>query len=82
MRKRDFRRQLDEVIDFEIENVKMLKTLVETSQTHFMAVSETGETPFMYGKNLPELLARKIELTESHRSSPPFIDDQIIWKTN
>jgi hypothetical protein len=45
-----------------------------------MAVSKEGETPLIYGKNLPELVKKKILLMEKHIDDEPFIDPDYMLK--
>ncbi len=80
-KQKKYHEQLQSVIDSEVENAKALKALLADSQTHFMAMSKTGETAYMYGENLPELVERKIALIAEYRHVTPRIDDQIMWKT-
>ena len=39
-----------------------------------MALAKEGETPLIYGKNLAELVKKKIVLMEKHINDEPFID--------
>jgi len=64
----------------EIENVKDLLELWETSRVDFMVVSKTGETGYIYGENLGELLRQKIQLMKEYRDVEPRIDPDIMWK--
>jgi hypothetical protein len=40
----------------------------------FMATTDQGETPLIYGENLRESLQRRMALMEAHRDDEPFID--------
>jgi hypothetical protein len=71
---------LQEMIDLDLDNTRNLLDLWENSETEFMLVSGVGETSFVYGENLGELLVRKIELTERYRDVEPRIDTDIIWR--
>jgi len=39
-----------------------------------------GETSFIYGENLGDLLRRKLELTAQYRHHAPRIDTNIMWR--
>ena len=39
-----------------------------------MATTDLGESPLMHGRNLKDLLARRIALMERHAKDDPFID--------
>jgi len=70
---------LDEMIGFEIENSREIKRLLE-SGVEFMAMTDKGETPLVYGDNLKVLLDIRIELMEKHRYDEPYIDFDYIEK--
>ncbi|MFO7617761.1 MAG: hypothetical protein R6V75_10975, partial [Bacteroidales bacterium] len=55
---------LQEMIRLEIANSREIISLLETG-VEFIALTDQGETPLMYGTNLPELLLRRIELMEA-----------------
>ena len=78
--RRVWRAHLDRVIDSELENTRALLDLWRTADTEFMVVSQTGETPFLYGENFGELLERRIRLMEQYRHSEPRIEEGILWK--
>jgi len=78
--KKECRIYLDDVMTKEIQNAKDLLQLWQTSKVNFMVVSKTGETSYIYGENLGELIKRKIELMEAYRGVEPRIDDKIMWK--
>jgi hypothetical protein len=71
---------LRDMVLSEIENIKKLLKLWETSQTDFMLVSDQGESVHIYGENFGELLARKIELMQGHENDTPYIDPNFIWR--
>jgi hypothetical protein len=71
---------LQEMIDLDVENTRSLLDLWETSDIEFMLVSDVGETSFVYGDNLGELLRTKLRLTERYRHNAPRIDRDIIWR--
>ncbi|MCJ7682262.1 MAG: hypothetical protein MUP70_16165, partial [Candidatus Aminicenantes bacterium] len=61
------RRQIEELMDREIQNSRDLMDLCNDAGVEWMIVAENGETPFLYGDNMSELLARRIGLMERHR---------------
>ncbi len=69
----------DMVLD-EMENARDLLDLWETSSTKFMAVSAVGETTFIYGENLGELIRRKLELMAGREDDEPYIDPNFMWR--
>ncbi len=73
-------RLLKDMVLSEIENIKKLLKLWETSQTNFMLISDQGESVHIYGENFGELLARKIELMQGHENDTPYIDPNFIWR--
>ncbi len=78
--KKNWRKYLDEMMARDLQNTKDLLELWNTSPVDFMVVSKTGETSFIYGENLGELLQRKIALVEKYRHVEPRIDMNIMWK--
>jgi len=71
---------VQDMIDRDLANTRDLLDLWENSETEFMLVSAVGETSFIYGENLGDLLRRKIELTQTYRHAEPSIDRDIIWR--
>ncbi len=71
---------LQAMIDEDLANTKALLALWHGCERPFMLTSEAGETPYIYGANFAEHLARKITLTERYRDEAPFIDSDIIWR--
>lgn len=69
----------DIVLD-EKENAKALLNHVQTAETEWMHLSDIGETTFIYGENLEELLQRKIDLMEGREDDKPFIDPDYMWR--
>jgi hypothetical protein len=69
----------DMVLD-EMENARDLLDLWETSQTPFMAISAVGETTFIYGDNLGDLIRRKLELMAGRENDEPYIDPNFMWR--
>jgi len=68
-----WRTVLDRMIAKEIANSRDLMDLVDTG-IEFMATTDLGESPLMHGRNLKDLLARRIALMERHAKDDPFID--------
>lgn len=68
-----YRDPLRDMIRKEIRNSEELIKLLETN-VEFMAMTDQGETPLMYGINLKELLRKRIELMQIHIDDKPFID--------
>ena len=71
---------LQDMMTREIQNTKNLLELWQNSPVHFMVISKSGETSYIYGENLGELLNRKIELMSKYRHVQPRIDPDIMWK--
>ena len=68
---------LKDSINREIANSQDLMEFLRTD-VEFMALTDQGETPLMYGNNLEELVARRIELMRAHINDEPFIDHDYI----
>ncbi|NND70085.1 MAG: hypothetical protein HKN43_00740 [Rhodothermales bacterium] len=68
------------MIDLDLANTRELHDLLSTTESEVVMLSEVGETSFIYGENLIELLERKIALTEKYRSAEPYIDREIMWR--
>jgi hypothetical protein len=64
---------LDRMIAMEIANSRDLMDLVD-SGIEFMATTDLGESPLMHGRNLKDLLTRRVALMEKHAEDDPFID--------
>ncbi len=75
--KKKCRAMLDEMIDKEMENSDTLLGLLD-SDVEFMATTELTETPLIHGRNMKELLTRRIALMSAHRDDEPFIDPEYI----
>lgn len=69
----------DTVLD-EKENARDLLRHVETARTRWMITSAVGETTFIYGNNIAELLRRKIDLMEGRENDEPYIDPDFMWR--
>lgn len=77
--RRRHRAALDDMMRKEIANCEALMALLD-SGVEFMATTELGETPLMHGRNLKELLQRRIALMERHRGDDPFIDHDYMMR--
>lgn len=75
-----WRGYLDDMMTKDIQNTQDLLELWESSRVNFMVVSKSGETSYIYGDNLGDLLRRKIGLMEEYRHVEPKIDDTIMWR--
>jgi len=71
---------LDKMIAREIDNTREFIKLWKEAPLEWMHISMFGETPFIYGENFPELLARKIALMKKHRKDEPFIDPDYMFR--
>ena len=71
--KRFNRDTLKDTIQKEISNTENLLDLFD-SGVEFMALTDKGETPLVYGDNLDELLLKKMALMEKYINDEPFID--------
>ena len=71
--KQRFKSALQDMIRLEIANSEELAGLFRTG-IEFIALTDQGETPLMYGVNLPGLLERRISLMKEHLNDDPFID--------
>jgi len=78
--KRARRELLRDMIHQEIENTRELLELWETTPVEFMAVSSVGETTFIYGENIGDLLRTKIELMTARQDDEPYIDPDFMWR--
>jgi hypothetical protein len=72
--KRRHRAMLADMMEKEIANSEALVRLVD-SGVEFMATTDKGETPLMHGRNLKELLRKRIALMTRHMDDEPFIDN-------
>jgi hypothetical protein len=74
------RKLLAEMIAREIDNAADLLEIWERAPVEWMAVSEFGETPFMYGENFGDLLKKKIALMRRHGRDNPGIDPDFMFR--
>jgi len=69
----------DTVLD-EKENARLLLEHVETATTEWMIQSELGETTFIYGDNIADLIRKKIALMEGRENDEPHVDPDYMWR--
>lgn len=70
-----------EMIDDEIENIKNLLDLWQTSKVDFMPISDLTESMYIYcDKNFADLLKKKIDLMEKHKNDMPYINPNFMWR--
>lgn len=70
---------LREAITREMDNSRRLMALVH-SPVEFMATTDMGETPLLHGRNLEELLAKRLALMDRHKDDDPFIDHDYMMR--
>jgi len=75
--KRRFKTLNREMMLNEIGNAGALLALFAEG-VEFMSLTDRGETPLIYGTNLPELIVRRIRLMKEHLDDDPHIDHQYI----
>jgi hypothetical protein len=75
-----YKNMVKEMMLMEIENSKELIEFFNRTKISFMAVSEFGETPLIYGDNLVGNLKKKIKLMEEHIDDEPYIDPNYMWR--
>jgi hypothetical protein len=68
---------LDKMIAGELANSEQLLELLD-SGVEFMATTDLGESALMYGRNLKEMVQKRIELMSAHRDDEPYIDPEYI----
>jgi len=78
--KEEKRRLVHNMVLDEIQNMRDLLKLWESSKVDFIPVSTMGETMIMYGENLGELLKKKIELMTGRENDEPYIDPNFMWQ--
>jgi hypothetical protein len=72
--------KLQGAIDLEMENIKGLIALLESTPSEVLVVSGVAETTFFYGENLVDHLKTKLRLTAQYRHHAPRIDKNIYWR--
>ncbi|MDQ8187690.1 hypothetical protein [Pelagicoccus sp. SDUM812002] len=78
--KADFRELTKLTVLDEKANAAALLEHVRTATTDWMIESAVGETTFIYGSNLEELLEKKIALMEGREEDEPFVDPDYMWR--
>lgn len=73
------RQALDTLIARELSNSRALLDLLG-SGIEFMATTDLGETPLIHGRNLKDLLERRIALMDRHAHDDPFIDHEYMMR--
>ncbi len=72
-----YKSAMQEMMKLEIANSEEVIELFK-SGLEFIALTDKGETPLMYGINLPELMVRRIAMMKAHLDDDPFIDHNFI----
>jgi hypothetical protein len=67
------------LMELEIENSFMLLELLD-DDIEFMAMTDKGETPLLYGMNLKDNIRKRIRLMQEHMEDEPYIDPDYIEK--
>ncbi len=75
--KQEFKLRNQAMMVMEIANTEEVISLFREG-IDFMALTDQGETPLIYGVNLPELMAKRIEMMKEHFDDDPFIDHNFI----
>ncbi len=76
-KKEEMKASLKDSIEKEIINAEQIIELFD-SGVEFIALTDKGETPLMYGTNLKDLIGRRIELMKKHKNDEPYIDHNYI----
>ncbi len=64
----------------EKENARDLLNHIRSAETEWMMLSAVGETTFIYGENIAELVEKKIALMEGREDDEPYIDPDFMWR--
>jgi hypothetical protein len=72
--------RLQAAIDLELENIRGLIALLESTPHEVLVLSGVAENTFFYGENLVDHLKTKLRLTEKYRHAKPRIDRSIYWR--
>ncbi len=75
--KQKHRDLLREMMDSEIENSLELQRLLDTN-IEFISTTDLEETQLIYGRNLKQLLEKRIALMRRHIDDEPYIDPNYI----
>lgn len=79
LEKRKYRQLLEEMMDLEHQNMDLLHELFE-QKVEFIALTDSGETPLMYGTEIREQIRLKQELMAKYRNVEPRIDPDYMMK--
>jgi hypothetical protein len=71
--KAECRRVVDGMIGRELKNSERLLALLD-SGVEFMATTDQGETALIHGRNMREILEKRMALMSKHRHDEPWID--------
>lgn len=75
-----YRNLAGEMVENELDNARDLLALVQTRRVAFMPILSRGETLHGYGKNIADLLQRKIALMEQYGDREPRVDPGYMWR--
>lgn len=78
-KKQHYAKLVKDMMRREIDNMHEVLEIWD-SGIEFMAVTDRGENPLVYGDNLPDLIKRKIALMEKHFNDEPYIEPNYIEK--
>jgi hypothetical protein len=79
-KRRQDRVLLRSLMKSEIENTRELQRLWREAPIEWMIVSGTGETPFIYGENFPDLLEKKVRLMRKYGGAEPRVDPDYMFR--
>ncbi|MDD4646497.1 MAG: hypothetical protein PHY99_10970, partial [Bacteroidales bacterium] len=71
--KKQHKLNLQAMMTFEMKNTREVIDLFD-SGVEFIAMTDQGETPLIYGNNLPELMEKRIEMMKTYFNDDPYID--------
>ncbi|MFC1502463.1 hypothetical protein ACFL6A_03525 [bacterium] len=75
--KKRHHRELQGIIQKEIENTKQVIHLLDTN-IEFMAITDQGETPLIHGTNIKGNLTKRIKIMEAHQKDIPRINTEFM----
>lgn len=78
--KKECRVLLNGMMEREINNCSKLLEVWRESPIEWIIISGSVETPFIYGENFGDLLERKIDLMQKHKSDEPRIDPEYMFR--
>jgi hypothetical protein len=79
-KKREARAFLRSLMKLEVKNTRELQRLWREAPLEWMIVSGTGETPFIYGENFPDLLEKKLGLMKKYGGAEPRVDPDYMFR--